>query len=765
MRGYWHIAAFSVVVSIFTIIWQNYWFGIVLFLWLFYLYYQERLGKLHLLIALTFYLFFSLYIPAIDKTTDSMDIHESLQQTLQGKIIRPLLIKASNIDFIIHDEVSHQKVLITYFLHNDDDNLMRSKYSELAYGANCKIHGNVEQSSTSRNPGQFDYNNYLKSQGISGQVIVHNFTDIQCKGSSFLNYIYSFRTNILYFVSESMSDETAAWLSALVLGDDSQLDEVVVDLFQRWGLSHILAISGLHVGLIVGIVYFLIVKLNIVTKEKAQWIMICFLPIYALIAGGQPSVWRASTMVLIFIILNKIKLKLSVTDALSIIFLFLILFDPYIVYHVGFQLSFAVTFGLVLSKDLISSTRSTLYQGLQISFISQMMILPLQFAYFSLFQPLSILVNVIVVPYFSLIVIPLMFLMLLFSPLSNVLIGFIDISFVNIQNIFIKCLELIDKTANYPMIIGDFPILVAVIYYCLFYLFMYYYQKRKLMEAFKYGILLTGLLICLVLRPYFSPIGTVTMLDIGQGDTFVIELPYRRGVFLVDAGARFSFTDFEPTNNVYKYTIKPYLYSRGITEIDAVLISHEDLDHMGSVDFLISDMKVDEIIISQYYELDIEQKKMWKNQGVEISRVNAGESFIIKGHQFHVLGPVVNQYSANENSLVLYSVFGGKSWLFTGDIDKATERELVKNYHQLRVDVLKVAHHGSNTSTDPLFIQSIQPAYALISAGVNNSYGHPAKDVLETLEEAGIYVLRTDKNGAVQFKYRKNEGTFFKFLP
>lgn len=764
MKGYWHIAALSVVVSICTIIFQNYWFVIALFLWLFYLFYNGRLGKLPLLIALAFFLFFCFYIPTIDKTTNPTYINDAQQQTFRGKIIRPLFLSSSKVDFIINDELSDEKLLIIYF-PNEEKTLHRSKLKELAYGATCKISGQIDQPNVSRNPGQFDFYHYLKSQGISDQIIVNTLEDIQCEGSSFLNNIYSFRTNLLYFVSESMSPETAAWLSALVLGDDSQLDENIVDLFQRWGLSHILAISGLHVGLIVGLVYFIIVKLNIVTKEKAQWIMICFLPAYALIAGGQPSVWRASTMVLIFIVLNKFKLKLSVTDALSIVFILLILFDQYIVYHVGFQLSFAVTFGLVLSKDLISRTQSSLYQGLQISFISQMMILPLQFSYFSLFQPLSILVNVIVVPYFSFIVIPLMFLMLLLSPVFHGLITLFDTLFTNMQYMFIEFLEFIDKIANYPIVIGDFPIMMTVIYYCMFYLFMHYFQRGKLGKAFKYGVFLTSLIIFLTLRPYFSPVGTVTMLDIGQGDTFVIELPYRRGVFLVDAGARFSFTDFEPTNKVYKSVIKPYLYSRGITKIDAVFISHEHVDHMGSVEFLVADMNVNQIIISHYYELHVDQAHSWEKYGAEIMRVDAGKSIVIGDQLFHVLGPTVNQYSANENSMILYTELGGMDWLFTGDIDKATERELVNNDHQLSVDILKVAHHGSDTSTDPLFIKEINPVYGLISLGVNNSYGHPAKEVLETLEEEGVHILRTDEHGAVQFKYKNNEGTFFKYLP
>lgn len=763
MRGYWHIAALATVTSILTIIFGNYLFVIALFLWLIYLYYNKRLGKLPLFIALTFFLFFSLYIPSIDKTTSSPHT-ENTQQVFHGKIVRPLLITPSKVDFIMKDETLNEKLLFIYFL-NDDEWLNQKTYKDLAYGAKCIVNGKIDPPSVSRNPGQFDFNHYLKSQGISNQVIVGSLADIECEGASLFNKIFLFRSNILAYVSDSMSDETSVWLSALVLGDDSLLEEKIVDLFQRWGLSHILAISGLHVGLIVGLVYFFIVKLGIVTKEKAQWIMIFFLPVYALVAGGQPSVWRASLMVLAFIVLNKIKLKLSMTDVLSLIFILLIILDKYIIYHVGFQLSFAVTFGLILSKDLLSSTSSVFFQGLFISFISQMMILPIQLVYFSFFQPLSILVNVIVVPYFSLIVIPLMFLMLIFSPLFPFFIHIFDQAFSSMHKLFIACIQWFDNIANFPIVIGDFPIIMVILYFVGFYFCMYYLQKKKLVTSFTYGMLLTVVLMSLILRPYISPVGTVTMLDIGQGDTFVIELPYRRGVFLVDAGSGFSFTDFESNHKVFKQVIKPYLYSRGITEIDAIFISHEDIDHMGSVEFLVEEMSVDQIMISHYYELDANHEKHWEENGVQITKVNAGETIMLGSQSFHVLGPVIDKNSANENSLVVYTTLGGMNWLFTGDIGKATERELLNNFQALPVDVLKVAHHGSNTSTDEWFVESIHPTYALISVGVNNSFGHPTKEVLQTLEDLGVYTLRTDINGAVQFKYTENDGTFFKYLP
>ncbi|UJL44896.1 DNA internalization-related competence protein ComEC/Rec2 [Virgibacillus sp. NKC19-16] len=762
MKGYWHFTAISVAIGILTIVFNNYWFIAGFLLWLFYLYYYERLGKVPIFISLTFFLFFILYIPSIDGVNVKPP-PESTQHT--GQIIGPVNTTTEKIDFLFQDYESESKTIIVYFPENKDQPPSLEENSTIKYGATCILQGSMEIPEESRNPGQFDYRNYLLTNDIYYQLIVNTLDDIQCEGSTFLHRIYTLRDKLLNQIDSNLSIETAAWLSALVLGDDSRISEDTVELFQRWSLSHILAISGLHVGLVVGLIYFMLIKLNIVTKEKAQWIMIFFLPVYALIAGGEPSVWRASTMVLIFIILSKTKLKFSVTDVLSVVFLLLILFDPYVVYHVGFQLSFIVTFGLILSRKWISDTSTRYMQIFQIGFISQMMILPLLLAYFSTFQPLSVLLNWIVVPYFSLFVIPLMFILLLLTPLPPVFTVIFDALFVSINKIVIGFIEFVDAHMSFPWIIGGLPIGITVIYYILFFIFMRNLQHKKLKQAFIYGSCITILIMCAAIRPYVSPVGTVTMLDIGQGDAFVIELPYRQGVIFIDAGASFSFGDMEPTDSVYKQIIKPYLHSRGINKIDAVFLSHEDTDHIGSIPFMIEEMDVEKIIISNFYELSQETAESWYNHGVQIQQAGRNEIMEVNGKEFYVLAPYKDHFSANENSLVLYTAFGGKYWLFAGDIGKSEEKEIIRTYQNLPVDVLKVAHHGSDTSTDEAFLSHINADYALISVGENNSYGHPSLDVLETLKEEGVDLLRTDMDGAVQYRFKDKEGTFFKYLP
>jgi competence protein ComEC len=176
-------------------------------------------------------------------------------------------------------------------------------------------------------------------------------------------------------------------------------------------------------------------------------------------------------------------------------------------------------------------------------------------------------------------------------------------------------------------------------------------------------------------------------------------------------------------------------------------------------------MGVDQIFISEYYELDRETARSWSEHGARIRRVSRQETIDVKGQQIKAIAPVKDMGSANENSLVLLTVFGGKRWLFTGDLGVDGEREIMAAGPRLSADILKVGHHGSNTSTNRDFVKQLQPQYALISAGKNNSYGHPAKDVLETLKSEGVHILRTDKHGAVQFHFKNEQGTFTTYLP
>ncbi|MGP4065025.1 DNA internalization-related competence protein ComEC/Rec2 [Oceanobacillus sp. M65] len=760
MKGNWHIVAMAVTVSIITVLTSNYLFVTCYIIWLGYLLFQRRLRKVTLLLASAFLCFFLLYIPKIQDSQPGFSGTSLPEQSFIGQINGPIEKNPTHIQFTFEDNATNQRYLVMYF-QNDASETLTS--SHLKSGATCEFQGVPERPNPSTNPGEFNYRDYLASKKITYQVNLNALHDVTCTGQDLFHRFYTLRENLSTYIDKRVSSNTSAWMKGLVLGDDSAIPEDTIELFQRWSLSHLLAISGLHVGLFVAFLYFALLKLNLLTKEKAQWLILFLLPAYAVVAGGEPSIWRASMMVLCFILLRKFKRAFSYTDVLSFVFLLFVLINPYMVYHVGFQLSFLVTLGLLLSQKWLSNSNSLIEQGLKISFVAQMMILPLLFHHFYIFQPLSVLVNTLVVPYFSILIIPSMFLFLLISPFP--IINLFDKLFSMAQNVLLTLLTFFDEHVNYPWTMDGMAIEFVAVYYGLFFVFMYYVQNKDNKNAFVAGSTIVIFVSYFVAIPYFSPYGVVTMLDIGQGDAYVVELPYRKGVFLIDAGAGVSFPERTPTNSKYKQIIQPYLKSRGVTKLDAIIITHKDIDHSGSVQYLAEEYKTDQIIVSDYYEIDQRSKELWNQKNIAVQRVKQGDQLNLGGQQLHVLAPMNDKGSPNENSIVLLAELGGQSWLFTGDIGREEEKELMRSYEHLSIDVLKVAHHGSSSSSDDAFLDHIEPEIGLISAGRNNRYGHPTEEVIAGLENIEATILRTDKDGAVQFVFTQEAGTFYKFLP
>lgn len=762
MQGKWHYGALATLASTLTVVTEQSLFSIIFFAWLLFLYQQEKLPLHILLISLLIYLFFYFHIPA------PKQIKQQLQQLpkdithLSGKVQQFPIINERKLEFVLFDEKFQTKFAVVYYLEQNET-MKRSSFEHIQYGAKCSVTGKMLLPQQATNPYQFDYASYLQKQGIASQFIVTKVEDISCKeADNFFTIIHNLRAHIIATNEKTFHPEIVAWQKALIFGDRSAIGETTITLFQRWGLSHLLAISGLHVGIVSGLIYLLFLRFSILTKEKAQWFIIIFLPMFALIAGGQPSVWRASLMGVFILLLHKLRLRFQPTDILSIVFLSMLIIDKYMVYHIGFQFSFLVTFGLLLSLPWMKRSTSNVVRLLQINFVSQMVIVPLQMLYFYHFQPLSIIMNLLIVPYFSLIVIPLMFIHTFLAFLPVTFSTLLQQPFLTIHHSLLDVLKQIDEKITFAFITGNLSITTICIYYLLFILMMVHLEKKQPKKAFYHGIALSILLTLIVLKPYFVNEGNVTMLDIGQGDAYVIELPYRKGVFLIDAGAMASFNDGKANDRVYEQVIKPYLYGNGITQIDAIFITHQDIDHDGSIPFIMEDFHVKELIVHKYYDLSMISSAI--KQQTRVTKVACDEKIIRMNQVFHVLAPCEDKHDDNENSLVLFTQIGNVNWLFTGDIGEITERELVERYNRLPIDVLKVAHHGSKTSSKAFFLQHTRPRYAFISVGRKNRYGHPAEETLRNLEEIGATIYRTDDHGAVQFHFINGKGKITTFL-
>ncbi|HLR64521.1 MAG TPA: DNA internalization-related competence protein ComEC/Rec2 [Pseudogracilibacillus sp.] len=746
MTNKWYIIAYSALCSILSIMTKPLFIGGFFIFTLFYYLWKKQISFILFCLAILTYISFLYYLPTVQEAEESrrqVDINKS---NFEGYIVSSVSTSDKTRQFIFKEVKSTAKFQVVLFLQGEDE------IEDLYYHDYCNINGTLEEASRATNPFEFDYDDYLLKQNIIYTLKVDDQANLLCKRGqnhllSKLDQVKSLWLSKLQAVYRA---ETFHLILALVFGNDQYIDEMMEEQFRKWGLSHILAISGLHVGIVVYILYSILLKTRLFTVNRIQTILIILLPIYAFLAGGEPSVWRASTMIVLYLLLSKFKLRLSQLDIISIVFLIVILLNKWIIYQVGFQFSFLVSVSLIISTAWLRQSQSKLYQLFLISFISQMVILPIQIHYFHTFNPLSIILNIIVVPYFSLLVIPLMFLFACSFVLPQFILSFVDDLFNISFTLFTSLLQFVDAHFYYPLHIGSFPFYFAFIYYCCLAAFFMFQEQLHIKRAIYAASLCLASIFVLLIKPYLSPYGYMTMLNIGQGDAIVIELPYRRGVFFIDVGSTVNFETEEASDRVYKQIIEKYLLGRGISQIDAVFLSHNHLDHTGSLQYMLEDLPVKSIMTSPYFTF--EQDPISNHQVVK-----TGDRLTIQPYSFHVLSPSKDYRDENSNSLVLYTELGGARWLFTGDLTAVAEKDLINAYSNLKVDFLKIAHHGSDTSTTEAFLSAVQPQIAFIPVGENNRYNHPHQDIIDRLEERNIHIYRTDEDGAIQVKFSQDQ--------
>ncbi|WP_353477919.1 DNA internalization-related competence protein ComEC/Rec2 [Halobacillus sp. ACCC02827] len=623
------------------------------------------------------------------------------------------------------------------------------------HGASCVGVGDVEQIEGARNPGNFDYKNYMASKGIYQQITLASLSDLECEGRSFLSYLFEFRKNMMDALEEQVEPSLYPWMRALLFGDSGELPEDTLFWFRKFNLAHVLAISGLHVGLTVGGMYLVLFRSGVATRRQASLFLMFFLPFYIVFAGSAPSVIRAGLMALVLLLFSFLKIRIPLSDLLSVTAFVLLLLNPSYFHHIGFQFSFLVTFSLILSLPILKQYSNAVLQSAVISLISQLSILSLQVHYFYEFQPLSLFVNTVLVPYFSFVFIPLLFLVFACSFLLPQTAGPFSSFVFQLHEYVMDVSKGVTSYMDIPWVIGAVPSSVILLYSTCFILMVICWSKKKRITAFLAACGAVGVLMIYSAIPYFSDKGAVTMLDVGQGDSFIIELPYRSGVLMIDAAGPPTFQ--KAGDETAKQIILPFLKSRGIHQLDALIVTHEDQDHSGSVFPLFREMQVGQLVVSPFYEGETIADK------TEV--IEAGDVLEIGSYRFEVLHPNEDQNDANHNSLVLASELGGKRWLFTGDVPLEVEEEILSGHPDIHTDVLKVGHHGSRTSTSESFLEQLSVEYAWISVGRNNRYGHPHEEVTQRLEERGTVIFRTDLHGAVSYIFSGQSGTFRTYLP
>lgn len=638
------------------------------------------------------------------------------------------------------------------------------KYSlkNLEINMNCKLTGSLKRPEPKNHFYGMDYNEYLHNKKIHWILEPSQIDANSCqviKQNNWISKVKLWRSTSIKRLEHQFTENTAGLMNALLFGYRDGIQPEILDAYQRLGLTHLLAVSGFNVGIVSYFLYLCFVRIGIV-KELAYVFIALFLPVYIVLTGGESSIIRAGIMgmlVLAFIAFGK---KLNPAVLLSVVFIMMLFWSPSLVFDLGFQLSFLMTFVLISSVSLFHS-KSFIQLLIITSCMCSLFSFPIILYHFYEFSLWSIPLNVLYIPFVSLVLFPVSFIvymLTLIMPEVSVLLRFpLQILFEGSASFLEKAQDL-----NGTILLGRPSIWIIFLYFVSI-LFLFYRWEEQNGFHLNYCIPFVLIILLQAFIPYLNPKAAVSFINVGQGDSILIEMPYRKGVYLIDTGGSILFEreEWEQPDEEYDVTKKavlPYLKGNGIRKIDGLFLSHGDMDHAGGAIYLLNNFSIGTVYIPKN-EIDNELiariEETGRNLRVNVQQLNKGMNWGNNESRFLVMHPDQKNMSSNNGSIVLWTQLYGTSFLFTGDIEREAEEELIKNYERLQADVLKVAHHGSRTSTTDSFLNQVSPKYAVLSLGKNNRYGHPGIEVISRLKQKKVKIYRTDQNGDVLFEVDK----------
>lgn len=603
----------------------------------------------------------------------------------------------------------------------------------LSSGDKVYVKGNVKIVSKSHYENGFNYYDYLKYQNINGQIVIEEVRFIN-KGFG----MNLFHEKVNNYIRNKFNPTNAQIIQTLIIGEKHNLDEELNKDIQSVGISHLFVISGLHVELINKTIdkFLTIIKI----KDKYKNIIMLLLQVfYYILTSFLVSILRVIIGFVLSKFLKNIVKKLTPIDKLSLNGIIVLLINPYNLFSYSFLLSYMIVFGILLISPKLKKDKGIknfIINNLFISFTSTIISLPIVIRISSDINMLSVIFNLFFIPFVSYVLLPLTFIVFIIPSLEFIY-GFVVKFFIGVTS-FLSNINIL--TISFSFI----PLVLVIIFYVLFVLvFMNkVYNHKKII-----GIVLILYFVFLYYLPYFNNIDEVSFLDLPSGDATFIHTAYNKKNILIDTG------DIDPS------MIISFLKSKGVKNLDAVIISHGDSDHIGGLVGLIHNFKIKSIFISYYDSVSVNEIRNYNLSKTNVYYLKEGDEFYIDKLYFKVLWPFTNQYDVNNNSLVIYSEIFNTRFLFTGDIEKEAEIGFVKKYKNLCVDVLKVAHHGSKTSSTIEFLNCVKFTYAVSMNGYSNTYDFPHKIVVDRINGLeNVIMLNTIDYGTITF-YRKNKNS------
>ena len=654
-------------------------------------------------------------------------IYDSTTTKVTGKIISQS-IDGNKLTLIIK---SKEKLIINYYFKEENEKTLYQTKFHL--GDYIKVEGEFIKPKSATTKYLFDYKKYLYHKNIF--FIINTQKLIKVKDNK----------NVYYNIKNIMTNLTNknAYLKTFILGDKSLLSTKIITSYQENGISHLFAISGMHITLLSSLITKALKKLKL-SETKCYYITSTILIIYLFLVGLSPSILRGVLFYLLFS-LNKIYyFYIKPVNLFLLTTSISLLINYNYIYDIGFLYSFSISLSLLLTTKYIANN-NYLLGLLKTSLISFLVSIPICIYNFYQINILSIIYNLFFVPYVSIIVFPIS-LVVVFIPFL-----------LPIYEILIKILETISLTiSNIKVLTIIFP-RVHISIYLLYYMLIIIFIKGLISKSKKKLIPLLILLVIHYTYPYLNNDLLIEMIDVGQGDSLLISKNNKS--ILIDTGGKIKYKQeaWKQTNkesSIIKNTTLPLLKSKGIRKLDYLIITHGDFDHMGEAINLINSFKVKTVIFNcgRYNYLERELIKVLKKK--RIPYYSCIDELNLSQYNLQFLN--TKEYgNENDNSNVIYLNYDNYQFLFMGDASIEKEKDILNEYSIENIDFLKVGHHGSDTSSSKEFIDNMNPKYSIISVGENNRYGHPNKEVLNNLSNSKIY--RTDQDGSIMFKIKKNK--------
>ena len=623
---------------------------------------------------------------------------------------------------------------------------LSQKDSALKYGDELRLTGSFLLSETA-NPGSFDYGDFQSKSRLYGSFSTLYGGDVTVLGRGNGNILLTLAYAVKHRFEQSLSylpPDRAALIRGIFFGDTSGIDHNGNIILSQSGIRHCFAVSGLHVGYVLLFLNALGLLLKIGPKTRTVLIAICLFS-YAAITGFSPSVMRASIMCLMVLGATLFGRERNSFNGLGMAMLILLLWDPLYLLQTGFQLSFLAIFSILTLMPWLNRCIPRSFPGKEMIFVTvaaQIGMIPVLAYLFHTVSFVAFLISSICCLLVGAIVI-LCLPALIFSLIAPICGSILLIPCGILCRILYDFAAVCSKLPFAYIYKGDFGWLWLLLIYTAIAAVVFLPQlkaKRSLSLLLMTAIFVVFLLPLPFLQKHELEI---TFLSIGEGDAICISLPSGEEM-LMDAG------DMRNGDITY-YTIRPFLLSEGINDIETVFLSHNDEDHSGAFSYLCESFRIEEVCIPAAASDEFSDKLILANaENIEVSMVSAGDILDLgDGVTMEIFWPYPDgEGEKNQLSLVAKMSYGDFSVLFTGDIEGGGLRALGENDADISADVLKIPHHGSKNSFDSDFYTAVDPSAVVISVGKNN-YGHPDKKLLSYWQKAQIPCYRTDLNGAV----------------